>query len=80
MCIGRMMSSPSLFCIYTAVNSFRPSVFLILAGIEILPNLCIMADLGLLGLRFLSATVGLRIEFSPQPLHSRMKFSGIRLV
>jgi len=69
-CIGRMMSSSSLSIIYSAVDSFRQRASLILAGIEILPNLsilaiyCIMADWGLLGLRFLSAVSGLRIEFS----------------
>jgi len=48
----------------------RHRASLILAGIEILPNLsilailCIMADWGLLGLKFLSAVGGLRMEFS----------------
>ncbi len=67
MCIGRMMSSSSLSSIYTAVDSFRQRASLILAGIEILPNLsilailCIMAYCGLLGLRVLSGVGGLRM-------------------
>ena len=59
-CIGRMMSSSSLSIIYTAVDSFRQRASLILA------IFCIMADWGLLGLRFLSAVIGLRMEFSPR--------------
>ncbi len=73
-CIGRMMSSSFLSIIYTDVDSFRQRASLILAGIEILPNLsilaifCIMADWGLLGIKFLNAVGGLRIEFSsPTP-------------
>ena len=63
------------FIIYTAVDSFRHRASLILAGIEILPNLsilailCIMVYWALLGLKFLSAVGGLRMEFSPQPRH-----------
>ena len=77
--IGRMISSLFLSSMYTVVDSFRPRFFLIFAGIEILPNLsilailCIMPCCGLLGLRFLSAVVGLRMEFSSRPrtpLHS----------
>jgi len=70
--IGRMIISSSLSIIYTAVDSFRHRASLILAGIEILPNLsilailCIMPYLVLLGLKFLSAVGGLRIEFSSQ--------------
>jgi len=72
-CIGRMMSSSFLSIIYTAVDSFRQRASLILAGIEILPNLsilailCIMVYLALLGIRFLSAVGGLRMEFSSRP-------------
>ena len=68
--IGRMISSSSLSIIYTAVDYFRHRASLILAGIEILQNLSIlailsvMADWGLFGLRFLSAVVGLRMGFS----------------
>jgi len=70
-CIGRMMSSSFLSII--AVDSFRLRAFLILAGIEIRPNLsilailCIMPYRVLLGIRFLSVVGGLRIEFSSQP-------------
>lgn len=70
MWIGCMMSSSSLSIIYTAVDSFRQRFFLIFAGIEILPNLsilailCIMPCWGLLGLRVLSAVGGLRMGFS----------------
>jgi len=68
--IGFMIISSSLSSMYTAVDSFRHRASLILVGIKILSNLsilailCIMADWVLLGLRFLSAVVGLRKEFS----------------
>jgi len=68
--IGRMIISSSLSIIYTAVDSFRHRASLILTGIEILPNLsilailCIMGYWGLLGLRVLSAVGGFRMEFS----------------
>jgi hypothetical protein len=53
-----------------AVDSFKQRASLIFTEIEILPNLsilailCIMADWGLLGLKFLSVVSGLRMEFS----------------
>jgi len=36
-----------------------------------------MVYLALLGIRFLGAVVGLRMEFSPQPFHRRIEFGGI---
>lgn len=64
MCIGRMMSSSSLYSMYTAVDSFRQRASLILTGIEILPNLSILVILyimgcgGLLGFRVLNRVDG----------------------
>ncbi len=64
MWIRRIMIPSSLFSMYTAVDSFRQRASLIFTGIEILPNLsilailCIMAYWDLLGLRVLSAGLG----------------------